>query len=60
MSTETLDQDLSLPFEFLMDATMLGVGVGFDTKGAGKLTILVQFIECVVIRVGSGYHPAPN
>ena len=43
-----------------MDATMLGVGVGFDTKGAGKLTILVHFIECVVIRVGSGYHPAPN
>lgn len=26
-----------------MDATMLGVGVGFDTKGAGKLTILVHF-----------------
>lgn len=25
-----------------MDATMLGVGVGFDTKGAGKLTILVH------------------
>ena len=24
-----------------MDATMLGVGVGFDCKGAGKLTILV-------------------
>ena len=60
MSTETLDQDLSLPFEFLMDATMLGVGVGCDTKGAGKLTILVHFIECIVIRVGSGYHPAPN
>ena len=34
-------QDLTLPFEFLMDATMLGVGVGFDCKGAGKLTILV-------------------
>jgi adenosylcobalamin-dependent ribonucleoside-triphosphate reductase len=27
------------PFTFLMDASMLGVGVGFDTKGAGKLTI---------------------
>lgn len=23
-----------------MDATMLGVGVGFDTKGAGKITII--------------------
>ena len=27
------------PFTFLMDASMLGVGVGFDTKGAGKITI---------------------
>ncbi|GAH24565.1 unnamed protein product, partial [marine sediment metagenome] len=26
-------------FEFVMDALMLGVGVGFDTKGAGKITI---------------------
>lgn len=30
----------SKPFAFLMDASMLGVGVGFDTVGAdGKLTI---------------------
>ncbi|KAH7470670.1 hypothetical protein KRP22_001330 [Phytophthora ramorum] len=28
------------PFCFLMEAAMLGVGVGFDTKGAGK--VLVQ------------------
>ena len=41
VSTEDIDKDLTLPFEFLMDATMLGVGVGFDCKGAGKLTILV-------------------
>lgn len=27
------------PFTFLMEASMLGVGVGFDTRGAGKLTI---------------------
>ncbi len=27
------------PFAFLMDLSMLGVGVGFDTKGAGSLTI---------------------
>ncbi|RLN80359.1 hypothetical protein BBJ28_00012612 [Nothophytophthora sp. Chile5] len=27
------------PFCFLMEAAMLGVGVGFDTKGAGKLLV---------------------
>ena len=31
--------DATRPFSFLMDASMLGVGVGFDTKGAGKMTI---------------------
>ena len=40
VSTENLDKDLSKPFEFMMDFSMLGVGVGFDVKGAGKLTIL--------------------
>lgn len=40
VSTETIDQDFSKPFEFMMDFSMLGVGVGFDTKGAGKLRIL--------------------
>jgi ribonucleoside-triphosphate reductase len=37
VSTENIDKDLSKPFEFLMDASMLGVGVGFDTRGAGKI-----------------------
>jgi len=27
------------PFAFLMDAAMLGVGVGFDTRGAGRVII---------------------
>lgn len=31
--------DLIRPFTFLMDASMLGVGVGFDTKGAGAIWI---------------------
>jgi ribonucleoside-triphosphate reductase len=39
VSTETIATDLAEPFTFLMDASMLGIGVGFDTKGAGKLTI---------------------
>lgn len=38
-STENIDKELAEPFCFLMDASMLGVGVGFDTLGAGKLVI---------------------
>jgi len=39
VSTEDIDVAFSEPFTFLMDVSMLGVGVGFDTKGAGKLII---------------------
>ncbi|HEY9702584.1 MAG TPA: hypothetical protein V6C58_09070, partial [Allocoleopsis sp.] len=39
VSTENISKDLLAPFTFLMDASMLGVGVGFDTKGAGKIDI---------------------
>lgn len=38
-STEDIDLKHSKAFEFVMDALMLGVGVGFDTKGAGKIEI---------------------
>ena len=38
-STEDIDLKYSKAFEFVMDALMLGVGVGFDTKGAGKIKI---------------------
>lgn len=37
VSTENIDAELSKPFAFLMDMSMVGVGVGFDTKGAGKI-----------------------
>ena len=39
VSTKDLATDLAEPFTFLMDASMLGIGVGFDTKGAGAFTI---------------------
>ena len=39
VSTENIDIELSKPFAFLMDVSMLGVGVGFDTKGAGKAKV---------------------
>lgn len=39
ISTEELKEGSVYPFTFLMDMSMLGVGVGFDTKGAGaKIT----------------------
>jgi len=39
VSTDELREKLENPFTFLMDASMLGVGVGFDTKGAGQLIV---------------------
>jgi ribonucleotide reductase class II len=39
VSTAQIERDLAKPFTFLMDMSMLGVGVGFDTKGAGHLYI---------------------
>ncbi|MBT4376006.1 fused protease/ribonucleoside-triphosphate reductase [archaeon] len=38
-STENLKEELAKPFQFLMDMSMLGVGVGFDTKGAGSVYV---------------------
>lgn len=39
ISTENIKEELAKSFCFLMDASMLGVGVGFDTKGAGKIEV---------------------
>jgi ribonucleoside-triphosphate reductase len=38
-STEDIETRGSFAFTWTMDALMLGVGIGFDTKGAGKITI---------------------
>lgn len=45
VTTETIKEKLAEPFCFLMDASMLGVGVGFDTKGADKIIINEPSIE---------------
>ena len=37
VSTENIDTEGAEPFAFLMDMSMLGVGIGFDTKGSLKL-----------------------
>lgn len=38
-SSENIGEDFSAPFTFLMDMSMLGVGVGGDTRGAGKVRL---------------------
>ena len=39
VSTEDIAEDPVRPFCFLMDSSMLGIGCGFDTAGAGKLEV---------------------
>ncbi len=39
VSTEEIEANFAEPFCFLMDMSMLGVGVAFDTKGAGKVMV---------------------
>lgn len=39
ISTDDIENRHSFAFTWLMDALMLGVGVGFDTKGANKISI---------------------
>jgi adenosylcobalamin-dependent ribonucleoside-triphosphate reductase len=39
VSTDEIDTDFAEPFCFLMDLSLLGVGVAFDTKGAGKVAV---------------------
>ncbi len=40
-STDEIDRDFAGPFVWLMDMSLLGVGVGFDTKGA-KLEVTLK------------------
>ncbi len=40
VSTQDISHDFTGPFEFLMDMSMLGVGVGADTLGSGKVDIV--------------------
>jgi ribonucleotide reductase alpha subunit len=51
VSTEDIAIKKSKAFEWLMDALMLGVGVGFDTKGAGKIEIKKPKDETFVFEV---------
>lgn len=51
ISTENINDDPVRPFLFLMDASMLGVGVGFDTKGAGKIRIKKPSVDTRTFRI---------
>ncbi len=42
VSTEAISKDFAEPFCALMDLSMLGVGMGFDVRGAGRVTIASQ------------------
>ena len=39
ISTDRIGEDFAGPFTFLMDLSMLGVGVGSDTRGSGKIRL---------------------
>lgn len=45
VSTDNIANEPTKPYEFLMDMSMLGVGVGFDTKGAGQLAVVQPLHE---------------
>lgn len=47
VSTENIDVDFAGPFCFLMDMSMLGVGVGGDCKGSGKVRLIPRKISDV-------------
>jgi len=45
VSTGDIESDPTKPFTFLMDMMMLGVGVGFDLLGAGRIKIISPAIH---------------
>jgi ribonucleoside-triphosphate reductase (thioredoxin) len=44
VTTDDIRVSFSEPFCFLMNSSMLGIGVGSDTRGAGKVTIVKPVI----------------
>jgi len=45
VSTQSLNRDFAEPFVTLMDFLMLGVGVGTDTRGAGKMELVLPEMD---------------
>lgn len=53
VSTNEIHVNFSAPFTFLMDMSMLGVGVGGDTRGAGTITLQEPEIDSITRHVVS-------
>jgi adenosylcobalamin-dependent ribonucleoside-triphosphate reductase len=51
VSTDTIDEDFAGPFTFLMDFSMLGVGVGGDVAGANTVKLLTPKVTQEVFSV---------
>ena len=49
ISTKDISKDFSAPFAWACDMLMLGVGVGYDTLGAGKVEIPFNVLSSVYI-----------
>jgi len=49
VSTKDIDKDFAEPFAWAADMLMLGVGIGYDTLGAGKVTIKAPNLSSDVI-----------
>lgn len=49
ISTKDIHREFSMPFVWCADMMMLGVGVGFDVKGAGKATVYKPTDEDAVL-----------
>jgi len=69
------EEDTVAPFRFLMDMSMLGLGVGFDTLGANKVavqgyaeekeTFVVEdtregWVDCMAITLKNGLYGGPR
>ncbi|MEN6665504.1 MAG: fused protease/ribonucleoside-triphosphate reductase [Phycisphaerae bacterium] len=52
VSTKDLATDFSGPFLWMLQMSMLGVGVGFDTRGRGKLAIVAARVAQDVHIIG--------
>ena len=57
VSTKDIAKESLKPFCFLMDISMLGVGVGFDVKGAGKIHIQNPVKGSPSTRIPSNLYP---
>jgi len=51
ISTKDIHREFSMPFVWCADMMMLGVGVGFDTKGAGKAMVYAPSKEEVTYTI---------